>query len=372
MTGPKRPAPYFKKRQRKARRPQRAKRVGRALQPRIASEAEWVVDEAEEMPALEDCGLGGQFSPMNQVDDSLETDTSKTTEAPEPAEVDGAKVAKPRMKDIIWQEGTPPVPGRRGPDVIKDFVTRLPNAPGVYRMIDGDGEVMYVGKAKSLKKRVANYAAGKGHGGNRTARMIAATVTMEFVTTRTETEALLLEANLIKRLRPRFNVLMRDDKSFPYLFLTDGHESPGLFKHRGARNRKGSYFGPFASAGAVTRTVNAMQRAFLIRTCTDSVYESRTRPCLLYQIKRCAGPCTGEISREDYAELVTNSKDFLSGRSRKITDSLSKSMQAAAEDMDFERAAIYRDRLSALAHVSGTQGINPQGIEEADVFAVHQ
>jgi excinuclease ABC subunit C len=202
--------------------------------------------------------------------------------------------------------------------------------------------------------------------------MIAATCTMEFVTTRTETEALLLEANLIKRLRPRFNVLMRDDKSFPYLYLNDDHDAPGLFKHRGARNRKGSYFGPFASAGAVTRTVNAMQRAFLIRTCTDSVYESRTRPCLLYQIKRCAGPCTGEISKADYEQLVGNAKAFLSGRNRSITENLSKSMREASDDMDFERAAVYRDRLSALAHIQGHQGINPQGLDEADVFAIHQ
>ncbi|MEO0498337.1 MAG: excinuclease ABC subunit UvrC, partial [Pseudomonadota bacterium] len=327
------------------------------------------VDEALTMCTLEDRGSGGQLSSMNEDDDSPTDGGSSPNQE---GFASSAPTAKPRMKDIIWQEGTPPVPGRKGPEVIKDFVSRLPNSPGVYRMIDSDGDVMYVGKAKSLKKRVLNYATGKGHGGNRTARMIAATATMEFVTTRTETEALLLEANLIKRLRPRFNVLMRDDKSFPYLFLNDGHASPGLFKHRGARNQKGSYFGPFASAGAVTRTVNAMQRAFMIRTCTDSVYESRTRPCLLYQIKRCAGPCTGEINQDDYAQLVSHSKDFLSGRSRKITDALSKSMHEAAEDMDFERAAIYRDRLSALAHVSGTQGINPQGIEDADVFAVHQ
>ncbi|MEM1364612.1 MAG: excinuclease ABC subunit UvrC [Pseudomonadota bacterium] len=367
-----RTASYFKKRPPKGKRPQRAKKVGRALQPRLTPEAEWIVETAAEIPALEEQDPRRQLSTMQASNDSLTPNGNSDMDTPELAETEGRAAPKPRMKDIVWQEGTPPVPGRKGPDVIKDFVTRLPNAPGVYRMIDGEGEVMYVGKAKSLKKRVANYSAGRGHGGNRTARMIAATVTMEFVTTRTETEALLLEANLIKRLRPRFNVLMRDDKSFPYIFLTDEHEAPGLFKHRGARNRKGSYFGPFASAGAVTRTVNAMQRAFMLRTCTDSVYDSRTRPCLLYQIKRCAGPCTGEISKDDYAELVANSKDFLSGRSRKITDSLSKNMRDAAEDMDFERAAIYRDRLSALAHVSGTQGINPQGIEEADVFAVHQ
>src|SRR5690606_21969724 len=190
-----------------------------------------------------------------------------------------------------------------GIDVIRAMVKRLPNAPGVYRMMNAAGDVLYVGKARSLKKRVTNYAQGRGHS-NRIARMIRETASMEFVVTWTEIEALLLEANLIKRLRPRFNVLLRDDKSFPYILLTGDHPAPGLFKHRGARSRKGDYFGPFASAGAVGRTINALQRAFLIRTCTDSVFESRTRPCLLYQIKRCSGPCTGEISTEDYARLV--------------------------------------------------------------------
>ncbi|MCT8990842.1 excinuclease ABC subunit UvrC [Chelativorans sp. SCAU2101] len=258
-----------------------------------------------------------------------------------------------------------------GIDVIRAMVKRLPNAPGVYRMMNAAGDVLYVGKARSLKKRVTNYAQGRGHS-NRIARMIRETASMEFVVTWTEIEALLLEANLIKRLRPRFNVLLRDDKSFPYILLTGDHPAPGLFKHRGARSRKGDYFGPFASAGAVGRTINALQRAFLIRTCTDSVFESRTRPCLLYQIKRCSGPCTGEISTEDYARLVAEAKDFLSGRSSKVKAQIAAAMQEASEALDFERAAVYRDRLAALSHVQSHQGINPQGVEEADVFAIHQ
>jgi len=258
-----------------------------------------------------------------------------------------------------------------GVEVIQEIVKRLPNAPGVYRMMNAEGDVLYVGKARSLKKRVSNYAQGRGHS-NRIERMIRETASMEFVITRTETEALLLEANLIKRLRPRFNVLLRDDKSFPYIMLSSDHPAPGIFKHRGARSRKADYFGPFASAGAVGRTINSLQRAFLIRTCTDSVFESRTRPCLLYQIKRCSGPCTGEISREDYAELVKEAKDFLSGRSSNVKAEIATAMQQASEQLDFERAAIYRDRLSALSHVQAHQGINPQSVEEADVFAIHQ
>ena len=261
---------------------------------------------------------------------------------------------------VHWDSaGTEKTPDT-GIDVIRAMVKRLPNAPGVYRMMNAAGDVLYVGKARSLKKRVTNYAQGRGHS-NRIARMIRETASMEFVVTRTETEALLLEANLIKRLRPRFNVLLRDDKSFPYILLTGDHPAPGLFKHRGARSRKGDYFGPFASAGAVGRTINALQRAFLIRTCTDSVFESRTRPCLLFQIKRCSGPCTGEISAEDYAHLVAEAKDFLSGRSSKVKAQIAAAMQEASEALDFERAAIYRDRLAALSHVQSHQGINPQG-----------
>jgi excinuclease ABC subunit C len=260
--------------------------------------------------------------------------------------------------------------GLAGAELIAALARRLPGKPGVYRMFDDKGDVLYVGKAKNLKNRVTNYTRLGAHT-NRIARMISETASMEFVTTRTETEALLLEANLIKRLRPRFNVLMRDDKSFPYIVLTTGHPAPGIFKHRGARLKGREYFGPFASAGAVARTINALQRAFLLRTCTDSVFDARTRPCLLYQIKRCAGPCTGEISREGYAELVDEARDFLEGRSQKVKTLLGGHMAQAAEELDFERAAIYRDRLAALSHVSGHQGINVEGLEEADIFAIH-
>lgn len=273
--------------------------------------------------------------------------------------------------DIVWEESMGDMSGKPGVEIIAEFVKRLPNSPGVYRMFDADGEVLYVGKAKSLKKRVASYAKMGGHT-NRIARMIRETVNMEFVTTHTEMEALLLEANLIKRLRPKFNVLLRDDKSFPYIVITDEHASPGLFKHRGARNKKRTYYGPFASAGAVNRTINAMQRAFLVRTCTDSVFEGRTRPCLLHQIKRCAGPCTGEVTEQDYARYVKEAKDFLSGKSSDMQKTLASQMEQASANLDFERAAIYRDRLSALSHVQSHQGINPQSVTEADVFAVYQ
>lgn len=271
----------------------------------------------------------------------------------------------------LWAEDEgAPASLRAGAEVIRRFWKTLPHLPGVYRMIDANGHVLYVGKALDLKKRVASYVRGIGHGGHRTMRMIAETAAMEFITTDTETAALLLEANLIKQLRPRYNVLMRDDKSFPYILLTADHPAPQLVKHRGARARKGSYFGPFADGGAVNRTVNALQRAFLLRTCTDSYYENRTRPCLLYQIKRCAGPCTGEISLEDYAQLVAEAADFLSGRSTKVKQRLAHEMQEAAEALEYERAARYRDRLAALSAVQGTQNINPQTVEEADVFAI--
>ncbi|MBZ9997162.1 excinuclease ABC subunit UvrC [Mesorhizobium sp. BH1-1-4] len=272
---------------------------------------------------------------------------------------------------IDWTPHAGDAEGMVGAEVIQTLVKRLPNAPGVYRMMNAAGDVLYVGKARSLKKRVTNYAQGRFHT-NRIGRMVRETSTMEFVVTRTEIEALLLEANLIKRLRPRFNVLMRDDKSFPYILLTGDHVSPGIYKHRGARSRKGDYFGPFASAGAVGRTINSLQRAFLLRSCTNSFYENRTRPCLLYQIKRCAGPCTGEISHQGYAELVAEAKDFLSGRSQKVKTEISAAMQQASQDLDFERAAIYRDRLAALSHVQSHQGINPATVNEADVFAIHQ
>ncbi len=246
-----------------------------------------------------------------------------------------------------------------------------PASPGVYRMVDAAGDVLYVGKAKNVKKRIAAYARPAGHD-SRIARMIAATAHVEFVSTRTETEALLLEANLIKRLRPRFNVLLRDDKSFPYILITSDHLAPQILKHRGARTRPGEYFGPFASVWAVNRTITALQRAFLIRSCSDAVFESRTRPCLLHQIKRCSAPCTGEIEAGDYAGLVREARAFLSGRSRSVRNELVQEMERASTALDFERAAVYRDRLSALSAIQSQQGINPRGIEDADVFAIHQ
>ncbi|MCP1197962.1 excinuclease ABC subunit UvrC [Notoacmeibacter sp. MSK16QG-6] len=276
------------------------------------------------------------------------------------------------LKDIAWDNlSAAETAGKTGAEAIAIYVKQLPNRPGVYRMLNKGGDVLYVGKARSLKKRVSNYAQGRAHAGRLT-RMIAETHSMDFIVTRTETEALLLEANLIKRLRPRFNVLLRDDKSFPYIVLTTDHSAPGIFKHRGARSKHRDYYGPFASAGAVTRTVNSLQKAFLIRSCSDSVYASRTRPCLLYQIKRCAGPCTGEVSEDDYRKLVRDAGDFLSGRSNAVTKRMADEMNAAAENLDFERAALFRDRLSSLSHVQSHQGINVQGVEEADIFAIHQ
>ncbi len=269
---------------------------------------------------------------------------------------------------------SPRRPDRRtGPDVIAGYLGTLPGSPGVYRMIDPEGNVIYVGKARSLKARVSNYTRLGGHT-NRIARMIAATASMEFVTVRTEAEALLLEANLIKRFRPRFNVLLRDDKSFPFILIArdTAGGAPQITKHRGARNRKGDYFGPFASAGAVNRTVNMLQRAFLLRSCADSVYESRTRPCLLHQIKRCSAPCTGEISPEDYGRLVDEATRFLRGESQNVRRMYQQLMEQAAEKLDFEHAATYRNRLWALAHVQADQAINSDGVEEADIFAAHQ
>src|SRR6266702_4654930 len=258
-----------------------------------------------------------------------------------------------------------------GADVIVRYAKLAPPAPGVYRMIDARGDVLYVGKAKNIRKRILAYQRATGHTA-RIARMIAATASIEFVSTATETEALLHGANLIMRLRPRFNVLLRDDKSFPYILITADHWAPQILKHRGAHTRDGKYYGPFASVWAVNRTITALERAFLIRSCSDPVFESRTRPCLLYQIKRCSGPCTGEVKPADYAELVREAKAFLSGKSRIVKEVLASEMEKASAALDFERAAIYRDRLAALSAVQAHQGINPRGVEEADVFAVHQ
>ncbi|HEX8809117.1 MAG TPA: excinuclease ABC subunit UvrC, partial [Xanthobacteraceae bacterium] len=258
-----------------------------------------------------------------------------------------------------------------GRAAIIHYAKVAPSRPGVYRMLDGRGDVLYVGKAKNVKKRVAAYARPTGHD-TRIERMIAATRTIEFVVTHTETEALLLEANLIKRLRPRFNVVLRDDKSFPYILITSDHWAPQILKHRGARTRPGHYYGPFASVWAVNRTINALQRAFLLRSCSDPFFESRTRPCLLYQIKRCSAPCTKEIDFPDYSGLVGEANDFLSGRSKKVKDQLADEMEKASVALDFERAAIYRDRLAALSAIQSHQGVNPRGVEEADAFAVYQ
>ena len=271
----------------------------------------------------------------------------------------------------VEEAEAPAAPLAGGVAAIQRYAKLAPKVPGVYRMIDAKGEVLYVGKAKSIRKRIVSYAREAGHTA-RIMRMIAATATIEFVSTTTETEALLLEANLIKRLRPRFNVLMRDDKSFPYILITAGHTPPMIMKHRGARTRPGQFYGPFASAQAVHRTITALERAFLIRSCSDPVYESRTRPCLLHQIKRCSAPCTGEISQTDYAELVREAKSFLSGKSRGVKEELAGEMERASNTLDFERAAIYRDRLAALSAIQARQGINPRGVEDADVFAVHQ
>jgi excinuclease ABC subunit C len=258
----------------------------------------------------------------------------------------------------------------KGADLIKDEVKRLPDSPGVYRMIGEDDEVLYVGKARSLKKRVIQYAQGRFHT-QRIAHMVDLTRSMVFVTTRTETDALLLEINLIKQMKPRFNVLLRDDKSFPEIVIRREHPAAQLRKHRGAHTIKGDYFGPFASAGAVNRTLNTLQKAFLLRSCSDSIYESRTRPCMLHQIKRCAAPCTGLIGLDDYAALVEQAELFLRGKSRLVMAKMSDQMQAASDEMEFERAARLRDRIRALASITQETQINPETVDEADVFALH-
>ncbi|WP_193747127.1 excinuclease ABC subunit UvrC [Leisingera sp. ANG-M6] len=266
-------------------------------------------------------------------------------------------------------ETAPDSPVRTGYAVIQDYVKTLDASPGVYRMLDADSRVLYVGKARNLKARVSNYT--RPGNSPRIERMIALTASMMFLTTRTETEALLLEQNLIKQLKPKYNVLLRDDKSFPNILVAKDHAFPQIKKHRGARKQKGSYFGPFASAGAVNRTLNQLQKAFLLRNCSDSMFETRTRPCLQYQIKRCTAPCTGLISEEDYAASVRDAERFLSGRSTKVQEELAEQMMAASEAMEFERAAALRDRIKALTQVQTSQGINPRGVAEADVIGLH-
>jgi excinuclease ABC subunit C len=269
-------------------------------------------------------------------------------------------------------EAIPEGPLAVGHAAIEHAVRHAPTSPGVYRMLNAANDVLYVGKAKNVRKRLSSYARVAAVQPARILRMIAATVTVEIISTTTETEALLLEANLIKQLRPRFNVQLRDDKSFPYILITGDHWAPQILKHRGAQSRPGRYFGPFASAGAVNRTITALQRAFLVRSCTDGFFESRTRPCLLYQIRRCSGPCTGEIDFPGYTELVREARDFLSGRSRLVKQELAAEMEKASADLAFETAALYRDRLAALSAIQSQQGINPRTVEEADVFAIHQ
>ena len=271
---------------------------------------------------------------------------------------------------------TPAPPRKRRPDlaagieVVRESARSLAGSPGVYRMLDGKGEVLYVGKARNLRRRVSQYA-NPSRMPTRIVRMIAETAAIEIVITHTEVEALLLESNLIKRLKPRYNILLRDDKSFPYILITTDHEAPRLLKHRGAQSRKGYYFGPFATVGAVNRTLSAMQRAFLLRNCSDSVYRNRSRPCLQYQIKRCAAPCVNYIDADGYAALVEEARAFLGGRSRQIHDEMAARMQEASDRLDFETAAAYRDRIRALAAVQAHQNVNVDGLGDADVFAVH-
>src|SRR6476469_4284889 len=264
-------------------------------------------------------------------------------------------------------EGAPDL--EAGVAAIREVWKTLPSRPGVYRMQDARGDVLYVGKARTLKSRVTNYTQ-VARLPKRLQRMVAQTRSMTIVTTRTEAEALLLEAQLIKRFRPAYNVLLRDDKSFPFILLREDHSFPRIQKHRGARRIKGQYYGPFASAGSVTRTLNALQKLFLLRSCSDSFFENRSRPCLLYQIKRCSAPCVGRISDEDYGELVGEAKEFLAGKSTGVQARLSKQMAAAAEKQDYELAAVYRDRLRALTYIQGSQTVHAEGLGDGDIFAL--
>lgn len=303
------------------------------------------------------------------------TDASESLTPPDldPATSVGEDEDDALLPDILEEGGAiGEGPLATGHEAIERAVRLAPTSPGVYRMLNANADVLYVGKAKNVKKRLSNYARQSAPQPARILRMIASTVTVEILSTNTETEALLLEANLIKQLRPRFNVQLRDDKSFPYILITGDHWAPQILKHRGAQTRPGRYFGPFASAGAVNRTITALQRAFLIRSCTDSFFESRTRPCLLHQIRRCAGPCTREIDFGGYTTLVREATDFLSGKSHAVKQELAGEMEKASHELEFESAALYRDRLAALSAIQSQQGINPRTVEEADVFAIHQ
>jgi excinuclease ABC subunit C len=302
--------------------------------------------------------------PPQDAADDIDPATAATEEADD----------ETRLPDIAQEPGEAVSETRlaAGHAAIEHAVRHAPTSPGVYRMLNVANDVLYVGKAKNVRKRLGSYARATAAQPARIMRMIAATVAVEIISTSTETEALLLEANLIKQLRPRFNVQLRDDKSFPYILITGDHWAPQILKHRGAQSRPGRYFGPFASVGAVNRTITALQRAFLVRSCTDAFFESRTRPCLLYQIRRCSGPCTGEVDFPGYTELVREATDFLSGRSRLVKQELAAEMEKASANLAFETAALYRDRLAALSAVQSQQGINPRTVEEADVFAIHQ
>ena len=305
--------------------------------------------------------------PQDPAQDPASADIDPATASPEEDD-------EGRLPDIAEEPGDAVAEGplAAGHAAIEHAVRLAPTSPGVYRMLNAANDVLYVGKAKNVRKRLSSYARIAAIQPARIMRMIAATVSVEIISTSTETEALLLEANLIKQLRPRFNVQLRDDKSFPYILITGDHWAPQILKHRGAQSRPGRYFGPFASAGAVNRTITALQRAFLVRSCTDGFFESRTRPCLLYQIRRCSGPCTGEIDFPGYTELVREATDFLSGRSRVVKQELAGEMEKASAELAFETAALYRDRLAALSAIQSQQGINPRTVEEADVFAIHQ
>src|SRR5579885_159079 len=309
-----------------------------------------------------------QVEPQRRRRKAAPLDPRRSPEAPAAGVLPVAAIG-----DALVEDGAPRPTGgiESGVAVLREALRSVPASPGVYRMLDRKGDALYVGKARNLKARVQNYTHPAGLS-NRIRRMVAETASFEIVVTATEAEALLLECNLIKRLMPRYNVLLRDDKSFPFIHLTAGHAFPQLTKFRGARDKPGSYFGPFASAGAVNRTLVALQKAILLRSCSDAVFGNRTRPCLLYQIKRCSAPCVGRIEQADYARLMEPATQFLSGRSRDIQQRLAAEMDKAAEALDFEAAALIRDRIRALSLVQGHQDIHVAGIVDADVIAAHQ
>ena len=316
--------------------------------PKIPEDAPEKLREDAADDTFDDSGDGADDLP-----EPIEMETEEISSGVEIDSADGMK--KKRMS---------------GPDIIRDQVSRLPGKPGVYRMFGENLELLYVGKARNLKARVSNYAKIGGQT-QRIARMISLTRTMEFVVTASETEALLLEANLIKKLKPRFNIILRDDKSFPHILIRDDHEAPQALKHRGAKRIKGKYFGPFASAGAVDQTIDTLQKAFLLRTCTDNIYATRSRPCMLHQMGRCSAPCTGLIPLDEYRDLVREAERFLNGDAETLQEQLVAQMERAAQNMDYERAGALRDRIRALSSVRQSQSVNPDGLVEADVFAIH-